>query len=81
MIKFVYYTVVLSHVCGGGECISVLLGLHVVSVDLICFRIYLSIYSLIVFTVYFPLLFTDYPGPPRLALLPAEPGHEAFIVK
>ena len=49
-------------------------GYIVVSVDLICFRIYLSIYSLIVFTVYFPLLFTDYPGPLRLVLLPAEPG-------
>ena len=50
-------------------------GLIVVSVDLICLRIYLSFYSLIVFTVYFPLLFTDYPGPPRLALLSGEPGH------
>lgn len=50
-------------------------GYIVVSVDFICFRIYLSIYSLEVFTVHFPLPFTDYPGPPRLVLLPAEPGN------
>ena len=42
--------------------------------NLICFRIYLSIYWLVVFTKYFPLLFTDYPGQPRLTLLPVEQG-------
>ena len=61
-----------SFLAGGGLLDSCFI---VVSVDLICFRIYLSFYSLIVFTVNFPLLFTDYPGPPRLALLSAEPGH------